>query len=65
MDNISILLCEIKSKTGWSESKLAAQIGISQPTVNRILRGQTQCMSGTLVSIQSLHREKCVHEQIS
>lgn len=57
--NISTLLGEIKAATNWSESQLAAELGTSQPTVNRILNGQAECMGSTFLAITSLHKEKC------
>lgn len=51
------LLSEIKSMTRLSEVALAARLEISQPTVNRILRGTTECKSSTLLAIQGWRRE--------
>jgi transcriptional regulator with XRE-family HTH domain len=56
---ISILLTEIKSATGWSEVKIAEELGTSQPTVNRILNGQDDCKGSTLLAITELHRTAC------
>lgn len=57
---ISILLKEIKTETGWSEPRIAEEIGTSQPTVNRILNGQGECKSSTLLAIVDLHKRKCL-----
>lgn len=57
--NISTLLSEIKTRTRLSEPVIAQKLGISQPTVNRILNGQADCKGKTLRSIQSLHHEVC------
>jgi len=51
----STLLREIKQKTGWSETRLAAEINASQPTINRILNGQARCLSTTHCAIVNLH----------
>jgi plasmid maintenance system antidote protein VapI len=51
------LLAEIKSATNLVETGLAARLGISQPTVNRILRGQSNCTSKVLLAIQRTHAE--------
>ena len=51
------LLSEIKSMTRLSEVALAARLDISQPTVNRILRGKSECKSSTLLAIQEWRRE--------
>lgn len=56
---ISTLLTEIKDATGWSEVKIAEEIGTSQPTVNRILNGQDDCKGSTLRAISELHRNAC------
>lgn len=55
--NISALLREIKDATGWTEPRIASEIGTSQPTVNRILNGQLDCKGSTLRAIVDLHRE--------
>jgi ribosome-binding protein aMBF1 (putative translation factor) len=55
----STLLRELKQATGWSETRLAAEIKTSQPTVNRILNGQARCISTTLTSIEKLHDIHC------
>jgi hypothetical protein len=54
--DISTLLQEIKAKTEWSEPRIASEIGTSQPTVNRILNGQTDCQGSTWRAIESLHK---------
>ncbi|MBH2071701.1 hypothetical protein [Janthinobacterium lividum] len=54
--DISTLLREIKAITTWSEPKIAAELGTSQPTVNRILNGQLDCKGSTLRAIIELHR---------
>lgn len=51
------LLAHIKSSTGWGELELAKRLNVSQPTVNRILRGQTDCRGSTLKAIERLHAE--------
>jgi len=53
------LLKEIKAETGWSEPRIASELDISQPTVNRIINGQANCMSSTLCAIQGLHKKVC------
>ncbi|WP_143748033.1 helix-turn-helix domain-containing protein [Burkholderia sp. JKS000303] len=51
------LLADIKAKTKLSEIAIAERLGTSQPTVNRILRGKSECKSGTLLAIQRWHGE--------
>jgi transcriptional regulator with XRE-family HTH domain len=51
------LLAEIKALTKLGEIAIAEKLGISQPTVNRILNGKSECKSGTLMSIQQWHSE--------
>ncbi|TAM07228.1 MAG: hypothetical protein EPN70_03390 [Paraburkholderia sp.] len=51
------LLVEIKEATKEGEIALAKRLGISQPTVNRILRGQPSCSSKALLAIQRVHAE--------
>lgn len=53
--HISTLLQEIKRHTDWSEKRIASEIGCSQPTVNRILKGQDDCTGKTLSAITALH----------
>ncbi|MFK4444663.1 DNA-binding transcriptional regulator YdaS (Cro superfamily) [Caballeronia udeis] len=59
MDNQtpSDLLVEIKTHTQLSEVALAALLGISQPTVNRILKNQPGCSSKSLMAIQRAHAD--------
>lgn len=51
------LLAEIKQITKEGEIALSKRLGVSQPTVNRILRGQPGCSSKALLAIQRLHAE--------
>jgi transcriptional regulator with XRE-family HTH domain len=48
------LLQEIKARTGWSQPKIAAEIGTSQATVNRLLHGQSNCLATTALAIEQL-----------
>lgn len=57
---ISNLLQEIKAETGWGEIRLAKELGTSQPTVNRILHGQADCMGSTFSAINRLHARVCI-----
>ena len=57
--DIATLLGEIKSTTGWSEPRIASELGTSQPTVNRILNGQPDCKGATLRAIVDLHAKVC------
>lgn len=58
--DIATLLGEIKRTTGWSEPRIASEIGTSQPTVNRILNGQLDCKVSTFRAIVELHSRVCV-----
>ena len=49
------MLAEIKSTTGMTETALARELKVSQPTVNRMLNGQDSCSSTTLLAIFRLH----------
>lgn len=51
------LLIEIKTRTKLGEVAIAERLGISQPTVNRILNGKHECRSGTLMAIWKWHEE--------
>lgn len=69
--NIGTLMQEIRSATGWSEPSLAREIGVSQPTVHRILKGQADCKASTLRAIEALHARTvlpeapdAMHEQV-
>jgi len=54
--NIQILLQEIQAKTGWIEQRIATELQVSQPTVNRILNGrQGDCRGRTYRAISALH----------
>ncbi|WP_374710568.1 helix-turn-helix transcriptional regulator [Massilia pseudoviolaceinigra] len=57
--NISTLLREIKAKQEWSQVRLAAELGTTQPTVNRILNGQDDCKISTFKAICALHEACC------
>jgi predicted transcriptional regulator len=48
------LLKAIQVKTGWSESRIAREIGTSQPTVNRLFKGQLECQASTWRAIEEL-----------
>lgn len=54
--DISTLLKEIKAATGWSEPRLATELGTAQSTVNRILNGQQDCKVSTYRAITALHK---------
>ena len=43
----------------WSEPRIAKLLGVSQPTVNRIVHGQGDCKSTTWMAIVELHRKVC------
>lgn len=51
------LLSDIKAQRGLSEVAIARRLQISQPTVNRILRGKSDCKSSTFVAIQAWWKE--------
>jgi predicted transcriptional regulator len=61
--DIATLLREIKSTTDWSEPRIAAELGTSQPTVNRILNGQPDCKGATLRAIVDLHARVCMSDE--
>lgn len=53
--DIRKLLSEIKESTEWSETRIAREIGTSQPTVNRLINGQLECKSSTWRAIVDLN----------
>ncbi|CAB3730636.1 hypothetical protein [Paraburkholderia rhynchosiae] len=53
----SQLLAEIKALTKLGEKAIGDRIGCSQPTVNRILNGQSDCKSSTLMAILQWREE--------
>lgn len=57
--HIPTLLAEIRTATSWTEKQLAAEIGVSQPTVNRILHGQERYRADTYCAVIALHEAKC------
>lgn len=59
MDDISTLLREIKAATALTETQLAIELGTTQPTVNRILNGQSGCKIAMYRAIVSMHAVKC------
>lgn len=50
-------LAQIKSLTKLAEKAIGQRIGCSQPTVNRILRGQSDCRGKTRLEIQQWYEE--------
>ena len=38
---------ELRDLTGWTETQIAEAVGVSQPTINRILSGQRDCRLST------------------
>jgi predicted transcriptional regulator len=61
--DIATLLREIKSATAWSEPRIASELGTSQPTVNRILNGQSDCKVATFRAIVDLYQKVCSEQQ--
>lgn len=59
--DITTLLQEVRTETGWSEPRLASEIGTSQPTVHRILKGQDDCRGSTYKALLALHEKVCVN----
>ena len=59
MDDISTLLREIKAATALTEAQLAAELSTTQPTVNRILNGQSGCKIAMYRAIIAMHAAKC------
>jgi hypothetical protein len=51
------LLQFVRAATRWSEPRIAKKLGVSQPTVNRILNGQSDCKGSTLQAIRTLHQQ--------
>lgn len=51
------LLAEIKQITKEGEIALSKRLGTSQPTVNRILRGNGNCKTDLYLAIMRLHAE--------
>ncbi|WP_158643136.1 helix-turn-helix domain-containing protein [Pseudoduganella lurida] len=56
---ITHMLKSIKDTSGWSEPRIAERLNTSQPTVNRILRGQSDCRATTYLAITDLYTELC------
>ncbi|GGC65588.1 helix-turn-helix domain-containing protein [Undibacterium terreum] len=54
------LIADIKAATGLSEAQIAKRLGISQPTVNRIVNGQGDCKTSTWMAITVLHQQVCL-----
>ena len=45
-----------RSLLGWSQAELSRQTGVSQPTINRLERGQSQGTPETLRTLQACLR---------
>ncbi|KVD03238.1 MarR family transcriptional regulator [Burkholderia ubonensis] len=60
----SALLSDIKTHRGLSEVEIARRLKISQPTVNRILRGKSDCKSSTYVAIQAWWNELAQQKEV-
>uniref|UniRef100_UPI003593F4FB helix-turn-helix domain-containing protein n=1 Tax=Burkholderia sp. AU33423 TaxID=2015355 RepID=UPI003593F4FB len=60
----SALLSAIKTQRSLSEVEIARRLEISQPTVNRILRGKSDCKSSTFVAIQAWWSELAQRKEI-
>lgn len=56
------LLTEIKQITKEGEVALSKRLGTSQPTVNRILRGNGNCKTELFLAILRLHAEVTAQE---
>lgn len=54
-NNIYLMVSEIRTSTRWPESRIAKKLGVSQPTVNRILNGQENCKASTFQAIAGLY----------
>ncbi|KWD49693.1 hypothetical protein WL67_20865 [Burkholderia ubonensis] len=61
----SALLSDIKTQRSLSEVAIARRLKISQPTVNRILRGKSDCKSSTFVAIQAWWNELAQQKEIA
>lgn len=57
--HIPTLLAEIRAATHWTEAQIAAELDVSQPTVNRILHGQERYRADTYCAVIALHEAKC------
>lgn len=57
MNTATELLTQIRTATKMSQKALAKRLRVSQPTVNRILKGQPDCKGATLTAIVALHAE--------
>ncbi|MGF6444365.1 helix-turn-helix domain-containing protein [Paraburkholderia youngii] len=57
MNTATELLTQIRAATKMSQKALAVRLRVSQPTVNRILKGQPDCKGATLTAIAALHAE--------
>lgn len=57
MNTATELLKQIRTATKMSQNALAKRLQVSQPTVNRILKGQPDCKGATLNAIVALHAE--------
>ncbi|KWC11446.1 hypothetical protein WL47_24745 [Burkholderia ubonensis] len=61
----SALLSDIKTQRSLSEVAIARRLKVSQPTVNRILRGKSDCKSSTYVAIQAWWNELAQQKEVA
>lgn len=55
LQEITIKLIEA---TGWTQQELAERIGVSQPTIHRMLNGKCDdCMGETRLKLQEIYLE--------
>lgn len=45
--------------TGWTEQQLAAAVGITQASINRIKRGKQSPGGALALALLELHRARC------
>lgn len=57
--HLPTLLAEVRAATKWSQVRLAIELGVTQPTVNRILNGQAKYKADTYCAVVALHESKC------
>lgn len=57
------ILSDIQTATGWSQPRIAKEANTSQPTICRLMNGQSECKSSTwraLIELRDRLRAKPV-----
>ena len=58
--NVKEMVSEICKETGWNQCTLAENLGVTQPTISRILAGKQDSVSlKNYLAIQETYKKVC------